>query len=151
MYVRSAVTFSKKVNHISIQIVFSLINSTAQLIKMVYWHPCFFFFSYITVSLLTSQLESLNFWSLSFWSLLIFWSLSTFGVFILSVIKFFFECFSRSSSDHLFWWLSTKSIQCASLPLEGVHHVHGSDCFPFGMFTVRHCIADYILKEHLRK
>ena len=47
--------------------------------------------------------------------------------------------------------LASKSVEGAALPLEGVHHVHGSDSLPLGVLGVSHSVADNVLKEHLQK
>ncbi len=36
-----------------------------------------------------------------------------------------------------------------TLPLEGIHHIHGSDCLPPGVFRVGHTIPNDILKKNL--
>ena len=46
--------------------------------------------------------------------------------------------------------LSAKAVQSPSLPLEGIHHVHGSDSLPLGMFSVGDRIPDHILQEDLK-
>ena len=45
--------------------------------------------------------------------------------------------------------LASKSIESASLSLESVHHIHGGDGLPLGMFGVGDSISDDILEEHL--
>ena len=45
--------------------------------------------------------------------------------------------------------LTAESVQGASLPLEGVDNVHGSDSLPLGVFGVGDSIPDDVLKEHL--
>ena len=45
--------------------------------------------------------------------------------------------------------LTAESVQGASLPLEGVDHVHGGDSLPLGVFGVGDGIPDDVLKEHL--
>ena len=45
--------------------------------------------------------------------------------------------------------LASKTVQGAPLSLQGVHHVHGGDGFPLGVFTVCDCIADDVLQEDL--
>ena len=45
------------------------------------------------------------------------------------------------------WILAAKSVECASLPLQCVNDVHGSNRLAFGMLAVCHCIADHVLKE----
>merc|ERR1712240_993875 len=45
--------------------------------------------------------------------------------------------------------LTSESIQGASLPLEGIDDVHGSDSLPLGVLGVGDGIPDHVLKEHL--
>merc|ERR1719209_945847 len=45
--------------------------------------------------------------------------------------------------------LSSKAIQGPALPLQGIHHIHGSHSLPLGMFGVGHGVTDDILQEHL--
>merc|ERR1711935_891261 len=45
--------------------------------------------------------------------------------------------------------LSSESVQGASLPLEGVDHIHGGDGLPLGVLGVGDGIPDHVLKEHL--
>ena len=45
--------------------------------------------------------------------------------------------------------LSSKAVQGPALPLEGIHHVHGSHSLPLGMLSVGDSITDDILQEHL--
>ena len=45
--------------------------------------------------------------------------------------------------------LSTESVQGASLPLEGVDHIHGGDGLPLGVLGVGDGIPDDVLKEDL--
>ena len=44
--------------------------------------------------------------------------------------------------------LSSKTIKGASLPLEGIHDIHGSNGLPLGVLCVGDCITDDILKEN---
>ncbi len=44
---------------------------------------------------------------------------------------------------------ASESVERASLPLESVDDIHGSDRLPFGMFSVGHGISDDVLKEDL--
>ena len=44
--------------------------------------------------------------------------------------------------------LSAETVQSASLALQGVHHVHGSDCLSFGVLSVGNSITDHVLQEH---
>ena len=41
--------------------------------------------------------------------------------------------------------LAAEAVQGAALPLQCVHHVHGSDSLPLGMLAVGNCITDDIL------
>ena len=45
--------------------------------------------------------------------------------------------------------LTSESVQGASLPLEGIDHIHGGDGLPLGVFGVGDGIPDHVLKEHL--
>merc|ERR1712212_922986 len=45
--------------------------------------------------------------------------------------------------------LSSKAVQRPALPLQGVHHVHGSHSLSLGMLGVGHGITDDILQENL--
>ena len=45
--------------------------------------------------------------------------------------------------------LTSESVQGASLPLESIDNIHGSDSLPLGMFGVGDSISDDILKENL--
>ena len=46
--------------------------------------------------------------------------------------------------------LSTKAVQGASLALQGVHDVHGSDGLPASVLRVSDGVTDDVLKEHLQ-
>ena len=45
--------------------------------------------------------------------------------------------------------LSPKAIERPPLPLEGVHHVHGSDGLPLGVLGVGDSVPNDVLQEHL--
>ena len=45
--------------------------------------------------------------------------------------------------------LTSESVQGASLPLESIDNIHGSDGLPLGVFGVGDSIPDDILKENL--
>ena len=45
--------------------------------------------------------------------------------------------------------LSSKAVEGPALPLEGVHHVHGSDSLPLGMLSVGDSVPNDVLQEHL--
>ena len=45
--------------------------------------------------------------------------------------------------------LTSESVQGASLPLEGIDNIHGSDGLPLGAFGVGDGIPDDVLKENL--
>ena len=45
--------------------------------------------------------------------------------------------------------LTSESVQGASLPLEGIDNIHGSDGLPLGVFGVGDGIPDDVLKENL--
>ena len=47
--------------------------------------------------------------------------------------------------------LTSESIEGASLPLEGIDHIHGGDGFPLGVLSVGDGISDDILEENLIK
>ena len=46
--------------------------------------------------------------------------------------------------------LAAEAVESASLPLERVHHVHGSHRLPLGVLGVGHCVPDDVLQEHLQ-
>ena len=46
--------------------------------------------------------------------------------------------------------LTSESIEGATLPLEGVHNVHGGDSLPLGVFSVGYSIPDDVLQEDLQ-
>ena len=46
--------------------------------------------------------------------------------------------------------LSSESVEGATLPLEGVHNVHGGDSLPLGMFGVGDGIPDNVFQEDLQ-
>ena len=45
--------------------------------------------------------------------------------------------------------LTSESVQGASLPLEGIDDIHGSDGLPLGVLGVGDGVTDDILQEHL--
>ena len=45
--------------------------------------------------------------------------------------------------------LTSESVQGASLPLEGIDHIHGGDGLPLGVLGVGDSVPDDVLKEHL--
>merc|ERR550519_2658278 len=45
--------------------------------------------------------------------------------------------------------LSSEAVQGPSLPLQGIHHIHGSHSLPFGVLRVGDGIADDVLQEDL--
>ena len=45
--------------------------------------------------------------------------------------------------------LTSESVQGASLPLEGIDHIHGGDGLPLGVLGVGDGIPDHVLEEHL--
>ena len=45
--------------------------------------------------------------------------------------------------------LTSESVEGASLPLEGIDHIHGGDGLPLGVLGVGDGIPDDVLKEHL--
>merc|ERR1719151_440213 len=44
---------------------------------------------------------------------------------------------------------SSEAVEGPSLPLKGVHHIHGSHGLPFGVFSVGDGVADDVLQEDL--
>ena len=46
--------------------------------------------------------------------------------------------------------LSSEAVEGPSLPLQGVHHIHGSHGLPFGMFGVGDGVTDDVLQEDLK-
>ena len=46
--------------------------------------------------------------------------------------------------------LSSKTIKGASLPLESIHDIHGSDGLPLGVLCVGDGVPDDILQENLK-
>ena len=46
--------------------------------------------------------------------------------------------------------LTSESVQGASLPLQSVDDIHGSDGLPLGVFGVGDSIPDDVLEEHLQ-
>merc|ERR1719398_295632 len=45
--------------------------------------------------------------------------------------------------------LSSEAVEGPSLPLQGVHHIHGSHGLPFGVFGVGDSVTDDVLQEDL--
>ena len=45
--------------------------------------------------------------------------------------------------------LSSEAVEGPSLPLQGVHHIHGSHGLPFGVFSVGDGVTDDVLQEDL--
>merc|ERR1719347_1947138 len=45
--------------------------------------------------------------------------------------------------------LSSEAVESRALPLEGIHHIHGSNSLPLGMLGVGNSITDDILQEDL--
>ena len=43
--------------------------------------------------------------------------------------------------------LSSKVVEGPALPLEGVHHVHGSDSLPLGVLSVGDRVSEDVLEE----
>ena len=48
------------------------------------------------------------------------------------------------------WYLTSKPVQSAALPLQSIDNIHSSDSLSLGMLSVGHSITDDILKEHLQ-
>ncbi|ORD92840.1 hypothetical protein ECANGB1_114 [Enterospora canceri] len=46
--------------------------------------------------------------------------------------------------------LTTKSVQSASLTLQGIHDVHGSNSLTLSVLSVGDSIPDNVLQEHLK-
>ena len=61
---------------------------------------------------------------------------------VIRITRRFFGSFVKTD-------LSSKAVQGASLPLEGVHHVECGHGLAAGMLGVGDCITDDILQEHL--
>ena len=47
-------------------------------------------------------------------------------------------------------YLTSESVQGATLPLEGIDDIHGGDGLPLGVFGVGDGIPDDVLEEHLQ-
>ena len=47
--------------------------------------------------------------------------------------------------------LATETVESPALPLEGVHHIHGSHSLALGVLSVGHGVTDDIFQEHLEK
>jgi len=45
--------------------------------------------------------------------------------------------------------LTSESVECASLSLQSIDDIHGSDGLPLGVLGVGDCVTDDILQEHL--
>merc|ERR1719398_665984 len=45
--------------------------------------------------------------------------------------------------------LSSEAVEGPSLPLQGIHHIHGSHSLPFGVFSVGDGVTDDVLQEDL--
>ncbi len=45
--------------------------------------------------------------------------------------------------------LAAEAVQCTSLSLQGIHHIHGGDGLPLGVFRVGDRIPDDVLQENL--
>ncbi|TNN58803.1 DNA polymerase epsilon subunit 3 [Liparis tanakae] len=46
--------------------------------------------------------------------------------------------------------LPPESVEGASLPLEGIHHIHGGHRLPLGVLGVGDGVTDHVLQEHLQ-
>ena len=46
--------------------------------------------------------------------------------------------------------LTSESVEGASLPLEGIDHIHGGDGLPLGVLSVGDGVPDDVLKENLK-
>ena len=46
--------------------------------------------------------------------------------------------------------LASESVEGASLPLEGIHHIHGGDGLPLGVLGVGDGVPDDVLQEDLQ-
>ena len=46
--------------------------------------------------------------------------------------------------------LSPKAVKGASLPLEGIHNIHGGDSLPLGVLSVGDSVPDDVLQEHFQ-
>ena len=46
-------------------------------------------------------------------------------------------------------YLTSESVESASLALEGIDHIHSSDCLAAGVLSIGNCITDDVLQEGL--
>ena len=44
--------------------------------------------------------------------------------------------------------LTAETVQGTSLPLQGVHNIHGSHGLPLGVLGVSDCVADHVFQEN---
>ena len=47
-------------------------------------------------------------------------------------------------------YLTSESVECASLPLQGIDYIHGGHGLPLGVLCVGDCVTDDVLQEHLQ-
>ena len=59
-----------------------------------------------------------------------------------------YKCIQGTSKWHR--GLASETIQGTTLPLQGIHNIHGSDSLPLGMLSVGDSIPDDILQENLQ-
>lgn len=45
---------------------------------------------------------------------------------------------------------TTEAVESTALPLESINHVHGSDCFPASVLSVRDRVANDVLQKDLQ-
>merc|ERR1719247_3065851 len=53
-------------------------------------------------------------------------------------------------TSQIAYWFSLKAVQGATLSLQGIHNIHGSDSLPLGMLGVGDGVPDHVLKEHFQ-
>ena len=58
------------------------------------------------------------------------------------------QIYTAFPRNHL---LATEPVESPALPLESVHHVHGSHSLALGMLSVGHGVPDDVLQKHLKK
>ncbi len=51
---------------------------------------------------------------------------------------------------HIREYLTTKTVESASLTFQGIDHIHSGDRLALGMFSIGNCITDDVLKEDLK-
>ncbi len=51
---------------------------------------------------------------------------------------------------HISEYLTTETVESASLTFQGIDHIHSGDSLALGMFSKGNCITDDVLKEDLK-